>query len=127
MKFFTSLILALSLLASAKAEQHIIAFATLKTKSESVSTPKMDLYLGVETIGRAGFKIDNIKHTFALKSSAFEKDGKFHYAVALSLSDTKKDDFVVSEKGETDTLKPMNFSFEKDGVSYTATVNLVPK
>ena len=127
MKTIASLLLALSFITSTMAEQHIIASATLKTKTESVSTPKMDLYLGVEAIGRAGIKIDNQKYMFALKSCAFEKNGKFKYSVALSLSDTDKDDFIVSKSGETDTLKPMNFSFEKDGVHYTAVVNLAPK
>ena len=127
MKFVTPLILAISFLVSAEAEEHIIASATLKTENESISTPKADLYFGVESIRRTVFKVNDRNHTFALKSSAFKKADTFHYAVSISLSDTKENEFVLSEKGETERLRPMEFSFEKDGVNYTATVNLVPK
>jgi len=127
MKIITSLILALSFATSALAEQHIIASATLKANTEIVSTPKVELYLGLEATRRAVIKIDNKQYMFALKSSAFEKDGKYEYSVAISLSDKDEDDFVVSKHGKTSILKPINLFFEKDGANYTAVVNLVPK
>jgi hypothetical protein len=127
MKSILLFLVASSLVAPALAEQHLIASATLKTPKETVSTPKMELYLGVESVGRAGVRIGDRKYTFALKSSAYEQQGKYKYAVALSLSDTGKDDFVVSKAGETSSLEPMEFSLDVNGVHYSAVVNLVPK
>ena len=127
MKFPASLILAFSFLVSAIAEEHIVASATLKTGNESISTPEADLYSGVESVRRAAFSVNERNYTFALKSSAFKEADTFHYVVSVSLSDTKEDNLVVSEKGKTETLKPIDLSFEKDGIEYTATVHLVPK
>jgi len=127
MKFVVTLLLIGMIAAVASPERHIISSAILKVGDETISTPKAQLYLGVEAVRRVSVMLKDKKYIFALKSSAYEKGGTYKYSVGLSLSDSGKDEYIVSNSGEMKVLEPVNFNFEKDGIRCTAMVNLASK